>query len=213
MLLTKSELFFNKLYDKIEIRGSLMDKEKIADLIEFPYSYTVIDIETTGLSAYHNEIIELSALRVRNHEIVSEFSSLIKPGGKINYFISNLTGITNQMLENAPDITKILPEYINFISDDIVLGHNVNFDIEFINKNLKKYFNNGFSNNYIDTMMLSRKHCNLKSNKLQSLAHHYKVDLTGHHRALNDCKITNKIYLKIKEEFYNPPEQKILNLL
>lgn len=169
-------------------------------LTDFPSDYTVIDIETTGLSSTFNEIIELSALKVRKDKVVDKFSQLVKPSGRISSFISRLTGISNELVKDAGSIENILPAYLEFIADDIVLGHNVNFDINFIYDNLKKFHNKEFNNNYIDTMKISRKYLALASNSLSSLAKHYKVDTTGHHRALNDCMITLNIYKKFKKE-------------
>ena len=170
-------------------------------LKEFPSDFTVIDIETTGLSAHNDEIIEVSAIKVRDDKVVNKFSKLIKPNERISSFITNLTGISNELVKNASPIYDVLPEYLEFISDDIVLGHNVTFDINFICNNLKKHHNSEFSNNYIDTMRISRKHLKLKSNSLKSLAKHFKVDIKRHHRALNDCLITLDIYKNLKAKF------------
>lgn len=167
---------------------------------EFPSDYTVVDIETTGLSPASCEIIEISALKVRNDEIVDSFSSLVKPTKKINSFIVNLTGITNEMVENAPKINTVLSEFVKFVSDDFILGHNVNFDINFIYDGMMKYLKKEFTNDYIDTMRLSRRHCDLKKHNLKSLAKHYNISLKGHHRALTDCKITYDVYKSIKQD-------------
>ncbi len=169
----------------------------------FPSDYTVVDIETTGLSPSRDEIIEISALKVRSGQIYDEFSKLIKPKTKINSFITHLTGITNEMVISAPAINEILPEFINFVSNDIILGHNVKFDLNFIRTNLE---NCGFAsllNQSMDTMILGRKYCKLKSHSLKNLAIHYNVSIAGHHRALNDCHITHNIYQNIKKQFYN----------
>jgi len=167
----------------------------------FCANYTVLDIETTGLSYSGHEIIELGALRVRDDEIVEEFSSLVKPCVLINSFTTQLTGITNELLSGAPGIADILPAFINFISDDVVLGHNVKFDIGFIRHNCKKYLNRDFNNEYADTMQLVKEFCKLKNHSLESAAKHYKIDAAGHHRALFDCKITFEIYKKLKADF------------
>ena len=98
-----------------------MDKNLLStDNLDFIENFTVIDIETTGLSCEKNEIIELSAIRVRNGIITDKFSSLVKPSGHINSFIKNLTGISNEMVENAPDIKSVLPEFMEFVSQDVL---------------------------------------------------------------------------------------------
>lgn len=167
----------------------------------FPSDYTVIDIETTGLSAKYNEIIELSAIKVRNNNIIDKFSTLVKPNCNINAFITKLTGITNDMTKDAPNIKDALLKYINFIGNDIVVGHNVNFDINFIFHNHLNYHKKEFSNDYIDTCKISRKLCPTKHHKLDDIAKFYKIDATGHHRAENDCLMTHGIYQAMKNEF------------
>lgn len=175
----------------------------IIEELEFPSDYTVIDIETTGLSCDKCEIIELSALKIRNFRVVDKFSSLVKPKGQINSFITSLTGISNEMVKEASSITSVLPKFIEFVSSDILLGHNVSFDLRFIKYNVKKYFNLDFENKSLDTMRISRKYCkNLKSHKLETLANFYNISTKGHHRALNDCVMTNEIYLNLKQNFH-----------
>lgn len=161
--------------------------------------YTVVDIETTGLSSRYHEIIEISALKVRNNIIVDKFSSLIKPSRSIPSIISELTGITNTMLFYAPKIEKVLPEFIEFAGDDVILGHNINFDIKFIQENYLRYFNRYFTNDYADTCKLARKYCNTPDHKLKTLAQYYNISTEGHHRALKDCEITFEVYNKIRE--------------
>ena len=103
------------------------------------------------------------------------------------------------MVEKAPKITEVLPEFTNFLKDDCILGHNVNFDIKFICANLKKHFNQDLPNDYTDTMKLSRKYCKFPSHKLSFLAEKFGISTQGHHRALNDCIMTYEIYKKIKQ--------------
>lgn len=167
---------------------------------EFPSDYCVVDIETTGLSPDKCEIIEISALKVRSDKIVSQFSSLVNPSQNIPPFISKLTGITDDMVAAAPQIYSVLPEFMTFVENDLILGHNVNFDINFLYDNWKKHFQKDFTNDFVDTMRLSRKHCKVTSHRLKSLAKHYNIPTKGHHRALVDCEITYKIYNCIKND-------------
>ena len=170
------------------------------ETLELQKDYTVIDIETTGLSCEKNEIIELSAIRIRNNKIIKEFSSLVKPQGKINYFIKQLTGISNEMVKTAPSIAKVLPEFMNFISTDTLIGHNIKFDLRFISHNLQIYTPQKLNNSKIDTMQLSRKYLpELTNHKLQTLAEHFNINTKGHHRALTDCIITHSVYQNIKQ--------------
>jgi len=176
-------------------RGEIM----ITQATEFPADYTVIDIETTGLSSSKNEIIELSALKIRNDEIVDKFTTLVKPQGKISSFIKGLTGISNEMVAQAPKIDDILDKYISFIGSDTVVGHNVHFDIRFINQKNIQWFNKEFKNPSIDTCRLSRRINDLERHKLETVAQYFNIDTTGHHRAERDCVMTYGIYNAMKK--------------
>ncbi len=182
-------------------------------LIAFPDNYTVIDIETTGLDYEWCEIIEISALRIRNGLCCESFTSLVKPtefqilsDGKlkvqyVDSYITELTGITNEMLAEAPDIKEVIPRFAAFISqDEILVGHNVNFDINFLYDAFAK---SGItlSNNFIDTMRISRRLLpNLSHHRLIDLAKNYSIPIDGLHRALNDCEITNSCFLSMKRD-------------
>lgn len=180
-------------------------RNKGKSLIEIPSDYTLIDIETTGLISFRDEIIELSAIKVRNNQIIEEFSSLVKPEGKIEGYITELTGITNAMVKNAPNIKEIIEKYISFIGDDIVVGYNVNFDINFIYDYYKYHFDKEFKNQYVDLMRICKKLCKLPNHKLKTVAEHYGISIEGHHRGLNDCKIElevfNNVSAEIKEKY------------
>lgn len=168
--------------------------------IDFHNDYTVIDIETTGLNSTLDNIIELSAIKVRNNQIVSTFSKLINPNKKLNPFISNLTGITDSMLKQADTISKVLPQFLDFVGKDIILGHNVQFDIKFINQKSIEHLNKPFENEKIDTLRISRK-LKIKSgnHKLKTLADFYNISQGRMHRGLEDCRITFEVYKHLKE--------------
>lgn len=171
-------------------------------LFEFPSDYTVIDIETNGLITGRCEIIEVSALKVRNELIVDGFSTLIKPTQSIGWFITRLTGITNEMVQNAPDIVSVMEDFYRFIGADILIGHNVNFDINFLYDNL--YLHNGLilDNPFVDTLRLARKILPfLPNHKQTTVAQYYGITTDGAHRALRDCDICNECYLSIKRDF------------
>ena len=166
---------------------------------EFKHDYTVIDIETTGLSFKNDEIIEISALKIRNNSISGEFSSLIKPETSISERISLITGITPEMLSTAKKIEQVLPEFIDFVGNDTLLGHNVSFDINFIYDKYLKLSDRHFCNDYMDTRILAQKYCDTENNKRATLAGYYGINVEGQHRALNDCIITFNVYTKIME--------------
>ena len=170
-------------------------------IIDFPANYVLFDIETTGLDSEFDEIIEIGAIKVDNNQIVDEFHSLIKPNEMIDEFITNLTGITNEMVENAPSINDVLPLFLKFIGNNILIGHNVNFDINFIYDSLCSCGISPISNDFIDTLRIARRVLpELSHHRLTDLAIYYNIDSNGNHRALKDVEITNIVFNKLKEE-------------
>jgi len=173
-------------------------------LIETPSTFVVFDIETTGLDSLSNEIIEIGALKVKDGKVVDTFDHLIKPSHPISDFITNLTGITNEMVETAETIEEVLTQFINFIGDNILMGHNVNFDINFVYDHAEKYNNHILNNDFIDTLRLARKLLpELSHHRLSDLADYYNIDKTGHHRALKDVEMTLEVYNHLVEEILN----------
>jgi DNA polymerase-3 subunit epsilon len=169
-------------------------------LFSFPERYIVVDLETTGLDPKWNDIIEFGAIQVEAGATVDRFSSLVNPGYEIDEFITELTGITNEMLSSAPAIADVLPNFLNFIGDSIVIGHNVNFDINFIYDNCIATLNKPFSNNYIDTMRLSRRlFPQERHHRLCDLISRFNIGDLVEHRALADVEQANCCYLFMKK--------------
>lgn len=157
--------------------------------------YCVLDTETTGLSAYYDDIIEVGILKVRNNEIVDRYSQLIKPEFEVPPFITNLTGITNEMLIDKPTIQNVKNEILSFIEDDIILGHNTSFDIRFLNA----AFDSSLDNNYMDTVQFARKvYPELLSHRLSDLVNYLNLK-NNEHRAISDCIATKELYDAIKK--------------
>lgn len=177
-----------------------MRENKGKSLTKFVDNYTVLDLETTGLSPTYDNIIEIAAIKVKNNKIIETYQQLINPGYKINDFISSLTGITNEMLSSAPKIDVVIHNFLNFVSNDVIVGHNVNFDINFMYDNVYKTAGTYFSNDFIDTMRLSRKlFKEEKHHRLLDVAKYCQIDVDEHHRALADCNSTFLIYNRLKE--------------
>ena len=116
------------------------------------------------------------------------------------------------MVAYSPKITEVLPDFTEFVASDCIIGHNVNFDINFIYDNIKRHFNKEFSNDYVDTMRLARKFCKFSSHRLSYLAEQFEISTEGHHRALNDCIMTYEIYKKIKTMALNIPDNNQISL-
>jgi len=159
--------------------------------------FVAIDVETTGLSPLYNELIEISAIKYEGAKKLDTFSTLIKPKKEVSSTITNLTGITNKMLEDAPTIEKVMPELIEFIGDNPIVAHNANFDYSFLQNNSNKSFTN---NKVIDTVAISRKMLpNLPNHKLNTVARYIGIQEEGYHRAEFDCECCAKIYMKYLE--------------
>lgn len=168
----------------------------------FHSDYVVVDIETTGLNPTYNEIIEIGALRVRDNEVIETMDVLIRPEEPISTFITDLTGITNEMVEKEGVSTfEGLAAFLDFVQGEVILGHNVNFDISFLYDHCLRHLGCYVDNNYIDTCYMARRllRGKVKNNKLGTLIAYFGYDYTGAHRAINDCKFTHQIYNELKQ--------------
>lgn len=162
--------------------------------------YTVLDLETTGLNPKKDRIIEIGAARIRNGEIVDQYATLVNPERILSDITTEITGIEQEQLEKAPVIQQILPEILDFIGHDILLGHSILFDFAFMKR---AAVNAGFSfvHEGIDTLKIARKYmAELDSRTLGFLCEHFKISLDAH-RALNDATATHFLYRKLCENY------------
>ena len=173
-------------------------EHKGTSLLSFPDTYVVIDIETTGLDPHFDEIIELAGIKYAGSVETGRFQTLVN--AEVDDFITELTGITNDMLKDAPKIDDALPKFRDFVGDNMVVGHNVNFDINFIYDYSNYLGLPHFSNDFVDTMRISRRlYKDLENHKLSTLINHLGIGDTVEHRALSDCINTQKCLEKMKE--------------
>lgn len=182
-------------------REKVVRKGKGKSVIDFPSTYTVLDIETTGLDPRYCEIIEISAMKYSSGQNIGTFSTLVKPSEPIDEYITSLTGITNDMLKSAPDISETMQKFYNFVGSDLIVGYNVNFDINFLYDNLLNCRSLILSNSFIDVMRIARKILpGLKNHKQTTVADHYGISTAGAHRAAVDCEICNAIFEKLQAD-------------
>lgn len=194
------EIIKNAITISFGNNSSSVERKKGRSLIDFPDNFVVIDIETTGLDPSYDEIIEIAALKINSNEIVDKFETLIKPSEPLDEFIIGLTGITNEMLENSPKIQDVLSNFLNFIDNNILVGHNVNFDINFLYDYIMAIYNKPFNNDYIDTMRLTRKLTpELKHHRLKDMVKYFNIENFVAHRAMPDVLATYEILTKSKE--------------
>ncbi|MGN0395845.1 MAG: PolC-type DNA polymerase III, partial [Coprococcus sp.] len=159
--------------------------------------YVIFDIETTGLSTKHNKIIEIGAVKIKDGEIIGRFSEFINPEVPIPYQIEQLTSINDEMVMDAPTVDVILPQFISFCSDAIVVAHNAAFDTGFI----KKFANDmglTFTNTILDTMTLSHILLpELGKYTLDRVCKALNVKNEHHHRAIDDAEATAKVFMHL----------------
>lgn len=163
--------------------------------------YTAIDIETTGLDPKLEKMIEVGAVKVRNGQITDCFESLVQPGRKLSETIIKLTGITDETLKDAPEPKEVIPKLLDFLGEDILLGHSIMFDYSFL-KRAAVNLGFVFEKRGIDTLKIARaKLQNLESRRLDFLCDYYKIPHQAH-RAMEDAKAASILYGKLAEEFY-----------
>jgi DNA polymerase-3 subunit epsilon len=184
-------------------RDERMTKEEAGG---FSADYCVLDTETTGLSAARDAVIEIGMLRVRQHEIVAEYSQIIQPGRRIDPFITRLTGITNEMTEGMPRMREVEDEVMAFLGEDVIVGHNISFDIRF----LQAGFGHRLPNRCVDTVKLSRRlYPELPKHSLSALVAHLGLSHNAH-RSLADCVATKELYEVMRQkaaaEHWTPEE-------
>lgn len=163
-------------------------------LLTFPEKYIVIDLETTGFDPNKDRILEIGALKVDNSEVIDSFDSFVQTDNIPDY-ITELTGITSEDTKSAPTIQDIMYKFYNFIGDNVLVGHNVNFDINFLYDNLYQITGKYLSNNFVDTLRITRRqYKGLPSYKLSRLSHEFDLKCDSFHRALSDCYVTKQLY-------------------
>ena len=180
-------------------------------IIALPSEYVAIDTETTGLDYGQCNLIEVSALKYVNGKCVDRFSSLIQPplmtyfrfGDEemtvtrcfIDSFITDLTGISNEMLDSAPTPDQVIPQFLSFIGDSVLIGHNIHFDINFLYDAAMDICQAPIRNNFIDTLRIARKvFPELAHHRLSDIALACHLDAGEAHRSEADCQTTAACY-------------------
>jgi DNA polymerase III subunit alpha, Gram-positive type len=164
-------------------------------------TYIVFDIETTGLSVMNNKIIELAGVKMQDGKVIEEFASFVNPHERIPYNITQLTQITDEMVKDAPEITEVLPKFLEFIGDSVLVAHNAKFDMGFIQEECKRQGFEPLNNPVLDTLEMARMlYPTLKNHRLNTLSDKFKVSLENHHRAIDDSKALGYILFHMIKE-------------
>ncbi|MGF0031790.1 PolC-type DNA polymerase III [Bariatricus sp. SGI.154] len=162
-------------------------------------TYVVFDLETTGFSPVKDKIIEIGAVKVERGKITEKFSTFVNPKIPIPFQITQLTSITDQMVINAPDIETVLPQFLEFIGDAVLVAHNASFDVSFIEQNCR-YQDIVPDFTSVDTVAMARILLpTLSKFKLNVVANALHISLENHHRAVDDAGATAEIFVKFVE--------------
>ncbi len=165
----------------------------------FETDFVVFDLETTGAKCPPCRVTEIGAYRVEKGKITNQFHTLVNPETPIPIFITQLTGITDSMVRNAPKFREIAGDFLEFIGDAVLVAHNSPFDMRFLNHEIGMIYD-GYkvANPHLCTVQLSRRLVpHIENHKLNTVAEYFRVDLVNHHRALHDAHATAKIFVNL----------------
>lgn len=180
-------------------------------LNEYTEDYVVFDLETTGVSPYNDEVIEISAVKARKGKVVEEFSELVNPKRTIPFAASRVNNITDDMVSDAPFFDEVLRHFLEFVGEDVLVGHNIqSFDMKFIYRDCERYFHQLITNDYVDTLILAKR-CfpEWRHRRLGDLANYYGISTQGAHRALADCRMNQRVFELLGKEM-NTEKKKTL---
>ncbi len=172
----------------------------------FPATYCVVDVETTGVILQQDHIIEIGAIRYVDGSETDRYQTLVQPplnsrGCFVDESIVDKTGITNEMLSNAPTIEKVLDDFARLIGDDTIVGWNVGFDINFLYDAYAQYLKRPMSNNFVDALRMARKLLkDVDSYTLGNVAARCSIESSQAHRALADVITAQECFLRLKED-------------
>ncbi len=177
--------------DGVPTLWNLQENQPLADL-----PYVILDFETTGFSPRTDDIIEIGAVKYSEGNEVARFTTLVKPGKEIPYEVTKLTGITPEMVKDAPAVPEALKSLQEFIGNSVLVAHNASFDLGFLKVGFRRHLQVEVKNTVIDTLGVARILLpTLKNHKLATLVKEFKIELANHHRAVDDAAATGKLWL------------------
>lgn len=185
----------------VELQQDDWDTQLLKDL-----DFVVVDVEATGAKTPPNRLIELGAYRIRGGRIVDKFMQLVNPEIPIPRFVVTLTGISNEMVKSAPVFAEVAPQWLDFVSDSVLVAHNAPFDTSFLNHEISRvYPGHRMLNPHLCTVRLSRRVLpNIANHRLDTIADHFSIPIISRHRAGSDALATAEIFLlllsKLEEE-------------
>jgi DNA polymerase III epsilon subunit family exonuclease len=196
--------------DLVESDPRLFLNEDTLELVEIDFErrnfaetdFVVFDLETTGAKTPPCRITEIGAYRVKNNRITEEFQTLVNPETPIPLFITQLTGISNRMVKDAPVFREVITDFLDFIGNSVLVAHNAHFDMRFLNHEIGRIYENyRIANPSLCTVRLSRRlNQNVENHRLKTLADYYRVALVNHHRASDDAYATAHIFINLLKQ-------------
>ena len=166
-------------------------------------NYCIVDLETTGVYINSLQIIEISAIQVRNNQVVAEYSTLVNPQCHIPEEATKVNHITDDMVKDAPILDEVIDDFLDFIGDNVIIGYNnASFDMNIIYDKVQDVRCKYFTNDYIDILYAAKRSLSgLENFKLETVSKYYGLDVSNEHRALTDCYLTNAVYQKLYNDF------------
>lgn len=178
------------------------DFKKLFPLYKKGAVFTAFDTETTGLYPNKDCVIEIGAVKFDQNEVIDTFDILINPGISIPYYITNINHISNEMVRSAPSYKEASDAFMDFIGDSILIAHNANFDLGFINSENERIAKKPLSNLTIDTLNLTRNtYPALGKYSLQFLAEYFAINVENAHRANDDARVCMEVFVKTIFDF------------
>lgn len=188
--------FYDSLGDRWYLTAHAALRQDLANA-----TFVVVDLETTGLKPGPAAITEIAAIQVTNGRFTAEFHTLVNPGRKVPVAITQLTGITDDMLQDQPRIETIFPRLYAFLSSSVIVAHHADFDLNFLNFDARRLLSTPLLNPTLCTLKLARRLLpNLRSRSLDAVANHLGVSCLNRHRALGDARITAEIFLILLDQ-------------
>lgn len=193
------QLIYGMEANIVEDRVPIVYNEVEMDLSEA--TYVVFDVETTGLSAIYNDLIQVAASKMYKGNIIAEFDEFINPGHPLSAFTTELTGITDDHVKNAKPLVQVLKEFQEFCKDTVLVAHNATFDVGFMNANYERHGLPKITQPVIDTLEFARNlYPEYKRHGLGPLTKRFGVALEHHHMANYDAEATGRLlFIFIKE--------------
>ncbi len=195
--MSAEDLLKDQEFLRLEKEFKLLSRFREArDLGNLPY--VIVDIETTGLYPDKAEVIEIGAIKTLGGEARDVFMELIEPDNPVPPEIERITGINQAMVTGKRKAAEVLPDFLKFIGDNILVAHNADFDIPFLKYHINKSLQKEMNNRSACTVKLSRALVpGLVNYKLHTVAEHFKVPTPVRHRAMGDCEITLGVWAEL----------------